>query len=64
MNIFLQNKIFLLAQNQIWEKTNPFKENDLTTDKNNIYEQLVRIKPSVRLWGVTNSICEKIKDLK
>ena len=43
-------------------KETPFKENDLTTDKNRYIrtQKLVRIKPSVRLWGVTNSFARAV----
>ena len=43
-------------------KETPFEENDLTSDPER-YERtlkLVRKKPEIRLWGVTNSFAKAV----
>ena len=62
MNIFKKNTDFLIGSKPNMGKETPFKENDLTTDKNRYIrtQKLVRIKPSVRLWGVTNSFARAV----
>jgi len=64
MNIFKKNTDFLIGSKPNMGKETPFEKNDLTTDKYRYKrtQQLVRKKPSVRLWGVTNSFAKAVNN--
>ncbi len=62
MNIFKKDTDYLLGSKPNMGKETPFVENDLTSDPDR-YERtlkLVRKKPEIRLWGVTNSFAKAV----
>ena len=64
MRIFsTKNKYFLFSKPNMGKET-PFEKNDLTSDINRYKrtQKLVRKKPSIRLWGITNAWVNATKD--
>ena len=64
MRIFsTKNKYFLFSKPNMGKET-PFEKNDLTSDLNRYKrtQKLVRKKPSIRLWGITNAWVNATKD--
>lgn len=62
MNIFSKDTDYLIGSKPNMGKETLFEENDLTSDPE-IYErilQLVREKPNIRLWGVTNAFVKAV----
>jgi len=62
MNIFSRDTDYLIGSKPNMGKETLFEENDLTSDPE-IYErilQLVREKPNIRLWGVTNAFVKAV----
>lgn len=62
MNLFRKDTDYLIGSKPNMGVETPFEKNDLTTDKK-IYKRiqmLVRKKPSIRLWGVTNSFAKAV----
>ena len=62
MNVFKKDTDYLLGSKPNMGIETPFEENDLTTDRDR-YERtlrLVREKPEIRLWGVTNSFAKAV----
>ena len=62
MNIFKKDTDYILGSKPNMGKEIPFEENDLTTDKDRYKRilQLVRKKPDIRLWGVTNGFAKAV----
>ena len=62
MNIFKKDSDYLLGSKPNMRKETPFEENDLTTDKVRYKRilKLVRKKPNIRLWGVTNGFAKAV----
>ena len=62
MNIFRKDTDYLIGSKPNMGKETSFEENDLTTDKVRYKRiiDMVRIKPDVRLWGVTNSFAKAV----
>ena len=58
-----KNKYFLFSKPNMGKET-PFEQNDLTSDLNRYKrtQKLVRKKPTIRLWGVTNAWVNATKD--
>ena len=64
MNIFKKDTDYLLGSKPNMGIETPFEENDLTSDIKR-YErtlELVRKKPEIRLWGVTNSFARAVNN--
>ena len=62
MNLFSKDKDYLLGSKPNMGKETPFEENDLTSDPER-YDRiikLVRKKPNIRLWGVTNAFAKAV----
>lgn len=62
MNIFRKDTDYLLGSKPNMGKETPFEENDLTSDPDRYKRalMLVRKKPEIRLWGVTNSFAKAV----
>ena len=62
MNIFRKNTDYLLGSKPNMGKETPFNENDLTSDRKRYQRalELVRKRPSIRLWGVTNAFAKAV----
>ena len=62
MNIFRKDTDYLIGSKPNMGKETSFEENDLTTDKVRYKRiiDMVRIKPDIRLWGVTNSFAKAV----
>tara|TARA_X000000368_G_scaffold372219_1_gene322419 strand:- start:180 stop:1139 length:960 start_codon:yes stop_codon:yes gene_type:complete len=62
MNFFKKDTDYLIGSKPNMGTETPFEENDLTSDKDRYkrIQMLVRKKPSVRLWGVTNSFAKAV----
>ena len=58
-----KNKYFLFSKPNMGKEI-PFEQNDLTSDLNRYKrtQKLVRKKPTIRLWGVTNAWVNATKD--
>jgi lysophospholipase len=64
MNFFKKDTDYLLGSKPNMGIETPFEENDLTSDIKR-YErtlELVRKKPEIRLWGVTNSFARAVNN--
>ena len=62
MNILSKDTDYLIGSKPNMGKETPFEKNDLTTDSIR-YERiikLVRQKPDIRLWGVTNAFAKAV----
>ena len=60
----LQNKEkYMIGSKPNMGKETPFKENDLTNDESRYLrtQRLVRMKPEIRLWGITNAWSKAVK---
>ena len=62
MNFFKKDTDYLLGSRPNMGIETPFELNDLTTDKKRYerIQKLVKMKPSIRLWGVTNSFAKSV----
>ncbi len=62
MNIFKKETDYLIGSEPNMGKETPFEENDLTSDPKRYrrIQMLVRKKPSIRLWGVTNAFAKAV----
>ena len=62
MNMFKKDTDYLLGSNPNMGIETPFEENDLTSDEVRYKRtlMLVRKKPEIRLWGVTNSFAKAV----
>ena len=62
MNFFKKDTDYLIGSKPNMGIETPFKENDLTSDKERYKrtQMLVRKRPSIRLWGVTNSFAKAV----
>ena len=62
MNFFKKDTDYLIGSKPNMGKETPFEKNDLTTDRNRYIrtQMLVRKRPSIRLWGVTNSFAKAV----
>jgi len=62
MNIFRKDTDYLLGSKPNMGKETPFNENDLTSDRKRYQRalELVRKRPSIRLWGVTNAFAKAV----
>ena len=62
MNFFKKDTDYLLGSKPNMGKETPFEENDLTTDKYRYSRilKLIRQKPNIRLWGVTNGFAKAV----
>ena len=62
MNCFRKDTDYLLGSKPSMGKETPFEVNDLTTDRGRYKRALdmVRKKPDIRLWGVTNSFAKAV----
>lgn len=62
MNLFKKDTDYLIGSKPNMGIETPFKENDLTSDINRYQriQMLVRKKPTLRLWGVTNSFAKSV----
>ena len=62
MNIFKKDTDYLLGSKPNMGKETPFEENDLTTDEHRYRRilKLIRQKPNIRLWGVTNGFAKAV----
>jgi len=62
MNILAKDSDFLIGSKPNMGIETPFEENDLTTDKKRYKRtlDLVRKKPNIRLWGVTNAFARSV----
>tara|TARA_Y100000768_G_scaffold372328_1_gene339895 strand:- start:1015 stop:1965 length:951 start_codon:yes stop_codon:yes gene_type:complete len=64
MKIFSKKDRYFLFSRPNMGKETPFEQNDLTSDFNRYIrtQKLVRKKPSIRLWGITNAWVNATKD--
>lgn len=62
MNIFCNEKDYLIGSKPNMGKETPFQLNDLTTDPGRYKRtiKLVRKYPNIRLWGVTNAFAKAV----
>lgn len=62
MNIFRKDTDYLLGSKPNMGKETPFNKNDLTSDSKRYQRtlELVRKRPSIRLWGVTNAFAKAV----
>ena len=62
MNFFRGNKNYLIGSKPNMGKEIPFSQNDLTTDPVRYKRiiDLVRKKPNIRLWGITNAFAKAV----
>jgi lysophospholipase len=62
MNFFKKDTDYLLGSKPNMGKETPFEENDLTTDEHRYRRilKLIRQKPNIRLWGVTNGFAKAV----
>ncbi len=62
MNFFKKDTDYLIGSKPNMGIETPFEENDLTTDQERYKrtQMLVRMMPSIRLWGVTNSFAKAV----
>lgn len=64
MNILSKDTDYLIGSKPNMGKETPFEKNDLTTDPIR-YERnisLVRVKPNIRLWGITNAFAKAVNE--
>ena len=64
MNIFSKDTDYLIGSRPNIGFETPFKENELTGDLK-IYERILRLvrkKPNIRLWGVTNAFAKAVNE--
>ena len=63
ISILLPKDNFLIGSNPNMGKETPFKQNDLTTDRDRYHrtQKLVRKNKKIRLWGVTNAWAIAVK---
>ena len=63
VNLLLPKDNFLIGSKPNMGKETPFKQNDLTTDKDRYHrtQKLVRKNKNIRLWGVTNAWAMAVK---
>tara|TARA_B100000214_G_scaffold364990_1_gene332210 strand:- start:542 stop:1498 length:957 start_codon:yes stop_codon:yes gene_type:complete len=64
MNFFKKDTDYLVGSKPNMGIEIPFKENDLTTDRDRYKrtQMLVRKMPSIRLWGVTNGFAKAVNN--
>ena len=64
MNIFAKDTDYLIGSKPNMGQETPYEENDLTTDRFRYKrtQSLVRIHPSLRLWGVTNAFARAVNE--
>jgi len=62
LNIFKKDTDYLLGSKPNMGEETPFEENDLTTDRYRYKRtlKLVKKKPNIRLWGVTNGFAKAV----
>ena len=62
MNFFKKDTDYLVGSKPNMGNETPFEENDLTSDpiRYKRIQMLVRKKPSIRLWGVTNGFAKAV----
>ena len=62
MNYFKKDTDYLIGSKPNMGNETPFEENDLTSDpiRYKRIQMLVRKKPSIRLWGVTNGFAKAV----
>lgn len=63
MFLFGNKKNYLIGSKPNMGKETPFEENDLTSDRKRYSRtlELVRKKPNIRLWGITNGWAETVR---
>ena len=64
MNLFKNDTDYLISSKPNMGIETPFEKNDLTTDhfRYKRTQELVRRKPDIRLWGVTNAFAKSINN--
>ncbi len=64
MNLFKNDTDYLIGSKPNMGIETPFEKNDLTTDhfRYKRTQELVRRKPDIRLWGVTNAFAKSINN--
>ena len=64
MNIFAKDTDYLIGSKPNMGQETPYEENDLTTDRFRYKrtQSLVRMHPSLRLWGVTNAFARAVNE--
>ena len=62
MNYFKKDTDYLIGSKPNMGNETPFEENDLTSDpiRYKRIQMLIRKKPSIRLWGVTNGFAKAV----
>jgi len=64
MRVFMKDTDYLIGSKPNMGIETPFEENDLTTDRFRYKrtQKLVRKKPDIRLWGVTNAFAKSVSN--
>ena len=64
MRVFTKDTDYLIGSKPNMGIETPFEENDLTTDRFRYKrtQKLVRKKPDIRLWGVTNAFAKSVSN--